>query len=206
MARYNGPKGKLARRFGMNVFEAPKYDRLLARRSKPPGQHGDKQFHKKQSDYSLQLQEKQKVRFMYGLQEKQFRRTFDLAAKQKGITGDNLLILLERRLDNVVFRAGFAHTRMQARQMVNHGHLLVNNRRVDIPSSRIKAGDIVSIADKSKSKKMAAGIIEDNPVFHYPEWLTVEKEKQSFTVTRLPLRDDVTKDINEHLIVEFYSK
>ncbi|PIE57506.1 MAG: 30S ribosomal protein S4 [Desulfobulbus propionicus] len=206
MARFTGPKGKLVRRFGMNVFESPKYDRLLARRTNPPGQHGDKQMRKKQSDYALQLQEKQKVRHIYGLLEKQFRRTFDQAAKQKGVTGTNLLVLLERRLDNVVFRAGFAATRMQARQMVSHGHLLVNGRRVDIPSYKIKADDVVSAAQKKKSKQLIAGIIEDNPVVRSPEWLSVEKDQQRLTVTRLPMRDDVTKDINEQLIVELYSK
>ena len=206
MARYTGPKGKLVRSFGINVFESPKYDRLLLRRNKPPGQHGDKQMRKKQSDYAIQLQEKQKVRHIYGVLEKQFRKTFDLAAKQKGVTGDNLLVLLERRLDNAVFRAGFAATRMQARQMVNHGHLLVNGKRVDIPSYKIKPGDVISAAQKDKSKLMLTNIINDTPVVSYPEWLAVEKDQQRFSVSRMPIRDDVTRDINEQLIVELYSK
>ncbi len=206
MARYTGPKGKLVRSFGINVFESPKYDRLLLRRNKPPGQHGDKQMRKKQSDYAIQLQEKQKVRHIYGVLEKQFRKTFDLAAKQKGVTGDNLLVLLERRLDNAVFRAGFAATRMQARQMVNHGHLMVNGKRVDIPSYKIKPGDVISAAQKDKSKLMLTNIINDTPVVSYPEWLAVEKDQQRFSVSRMPIRDDVTRDINEQLIVELYSK
>ncbi len=206
MARFTGPKGKLVRRFGANVFESPKYDRLLVERNKPPGQHGDKMIRRKKSDYALQLEEKQKLRHMYGLLEKQFHRTFDLAAKQKGVTGENLLVLLERRLDNVVFRAGFAYTRSQARQMVNHGHLQVNGARVDIPSYRIKPGDIVTVSEKEKSKKMVAAIIADNPVFNYPEWLAVEPEQLRFTISRMPQRDDVTRDINEQLIVELYSK
>ncbi len=206
MARYTGPRGKLVRRFGMNVFEAPKYNDLLARRNKPPGQHGDKQQRKKPSDYAIQLEEKQKVRNIYGLLEKQFRRTFDLASKQKGVTGDNLLVLLERRLDNVVFRAGFAATRMQARQMVNHGHMLVNGKRVDIPSYKIEMGDVVTVAAKDKSKKMVVRNIEENPVAQYPDWLAVEKDQQTFSVSRMPTRDDITRDINEQLIVELYSK
>ncbi len=206
MARYTGPKGKLVRRFGMNVFESSKYNDLLARRNKLPGQHGDKQRRKKQSDYALQLVEKQKVRHIYGLLEKQFRLTFDQASKQKGVTGENLLFLLERRLDNVVFRAGFAATRMQARQIVNHGHMLVNGKKVNIPSYKIKVGDVISVSNREKSKKMITANIEDNPAVQHPEWLTVEKDQQTFTVNRMPVRDDISRDINEQLIVELYSK
>ncbi len=206
MARYTGPKGKLVRRFGMNVFESSKYNNLLVRRNKPPGQHGDKQGRKKQSDYALQLVEKQKVRHIYGLLEKQFRRAFDQASKQKGVTGENLLFLLERRLDNVVFRAGFAATRMQARQIVNHGHMLVNGKKVNIPSYKIKVGDVISVSGREKSKKMIAANIEDNPAAQHPEWLAVEKDQQTFTVNRMPVRDDISRDINEQLIVELYSK
>ncbi|PID76921.1 MAG: 30S ribosomal protein S4 [Deltaproteobacteria bacterium] len=206
MARYTGPKGKLVRRFGMNVFESPKYNNLLVRRNKPPGQHGDKQQRKKQSDYALQLVEKQKVRHVYGLLEKQFRRTFDQASRQKGVTGENLLVLLERRLDNVVFRAGFAATRMQARQIVNHGHMLVNGKKVNIPSYKIKPGDIITVSGREKSKKMIAANIEDNPAAQSPEWLAVDKNQQTFSVSRMPVRDDISKDLNEQLIVELYSK
>ncbi|PIE56341.1 MAG: 30S ribosomal protein S4 [Desulfobulbus propionicus] len=206
MARYTGAKGKLVRRFGMNLFESPKYDRLLLRRSTPPGQHGDKQQRKKLSDYALQLQEKQKLRHSYGLLEKQFRRTFDLAAKQKGVTGDNLLILLERRLDNAVYRAGFAATRMQARQMVNHGHLLVNGHRADIPSYRIKAGDVITVKEKAKSKQLVTDNLVATQAFQHPGWLTVEGDQHRFSVSRLPLAEDVTAPINVQLIVELYSK
>ncbi|PIE72378.1 MAG: 30S ribosomal protein S4 [Deltaproteobacteria bacterium] len=206
MARYTGPKGKLVRRFGLNVFESPKYNNLLLRRNKPPGQHGDKQQRRKQSDYALQLIEKQKVRHIYGLLEKQFRRAFYQAARQKGVTGENLLILLESRIDNVVFRAGFAVTRMQARQMVNHGHIRVNGKKVDIPSYKVKAGDVITISSREKSKKLVSANIEENPVAQYPEWLAVEKDQQTFTVSRMPVRDDITRDINEQLIVELYSK
>ncbi|MBN1957570.1 MAG: 30S ribosomal protein S4 [Desulfuromonadales bacterium] len=206
MAKFTGPKGKLVRRFGSNIFDSPKYDRLLERKNHPPGQHGDKQQRRKLSDYGLQLLEKQKLKSCYGLLEKQFRRTFDRASQQKGITGDNLLRLLETRLDNTVFRAGFGTTRMQARQLINHGHLQVNGRRVTIPSFQVKSGDVVSVRNTEKSRQLVAKNILSSPRFQQPNWVEVSSEKQQFAVQRLPARDEINVDINEQLIIELYSK
>ncbi|MDX2480278.1 MAG: 30S ribosomal protein S4 [Desulfuromusa sp.] len=206
MAKFTGPKGKLVRRFGSNIFENPKYDRLLARRSDPPGQHGPKQQRKKVSEYGLQLIEKQKLKSGYGLLEKQFRKTFERAAQQKGVTGSNLLILLETRLDNAVFRAGFGSTRIQARQLVNHGHLKVNGRRVDIPSYQVKTGDVVSVRDSDKSRTLLARTIEDSPRFHQSGWIAADPERQIFSIQHLPQREEIRSGVNEQLIIELYSK
>lgn len=206
MAKFTGPKGKLVRRFGSNIFENPKYDRLLARKEHPPGQHGNQKQRRKVSEYGLQLIEKQKLKNGYGLLEKQFRRTFEKASQKKGITGDNLLQLLETRLDNAVFRAGFGTTRMQARQLVNHGHLQVNGRRVDIPSYQLKVGDVISVKNAERSKNLVAKNIESSPRFHQSNWVAIEQDQQSFRVQRLPQRDDIRTEVNEQLIIELYSK
>ncbi|MCW8859777.1 MAG: 30S ribosomal protein S4 [Deltaproteobacteria bacterium] len=206
MAKFTGPKGKLVRRFGSNIFETPKYDRLLAQKKHPPGQHGVKQQRKKISDYGLQLIEKQKLKNSYGLLEKQFRRTFEKASQQKGITGDNLLRLLETRLDNAVFRAGFGSTRMQARQLVNHGHLRVNGRRVDIPSYQVKVGDVVSVRDRDKSRTLVTRNIDSSPRYHQSSWVAIDQDNQTFHVQHLPQREDTRLEINEQLIIELYSK
>lgn len=206
MAKYTGPKGKLVRRFGVNIFGNDKYDRLLDRRSHPPGQHGAAQTRRKQSDYALQLMEKQKLRYSYGLLEKQFRRVFRRAQQMHGVTGENLLQLLETRLDTVVFRAGFGRTMMQARQMVNHGHFKVNGKRVDISSYRLRVGDVVTVRDTATSRALATRCLMENPRQAEVPWLTVELQKQQVTVERLPARDEIDSPSNEKLIVELYSK
>ena len=206
MAKFTGPKGKLIRRFGVNIYGNPKYDRLLERRSHGPGQHGPNQARRKVSDYGQQLVEKQKLRHTYGLLEKQFRRTFRKAQQMCGVTGDNLLGLLETRLDSIAFRAGFGCTLMQARQLVNHGHLKVNGRRVDIASYRVRVGDMISIRDSSSSRELAARYLVENPRFDGAEWLTVDQKEMTVAVNRLPQRDEIQVAANEQMIVELYSK
>lgn len=206
MAKFTGPKGKLVRRFGVNIFNNPKYDRLLERRSHGPGQHGPGSVRRKVSDYAQQLIEKQKLRNTYGLLEKQFRRTFRKAQQMRGVTGDNLMILLETRFDTIAFRAGFGCTLMQARQLVNHGHLNVNGRRVDIASYRIKIGDIITVRDAVASRVLITRYLVENPRFGGAQWLTVNQQALSVTVNRLPQRDEIQGTVNEQLIVELYSK
>ena len=165
------------------------------------------QMRRKKSDYGIQLNEKQKVKFIYGILEKQFRAYYEHAAAAPGRTGDNLLIAVERRLDNVVYRMGFAMTRRQARQLVNHGHFLVNGRKVDIPSYQVKAGDSVEVAENSRSSPIFKRLTgSDAPMFLLPEWMTREKNALKGTVTRLPAREDIDVPVEEHLIVELYSK
>jgi small subunit ribosomal protein S4 len=206
MAKFTGPKGKLVRRFGVNIYGNPKYDRLLERRSHGPGQHGPNQARRKVSDYGQQLVEKQKLRHTYGLLEKQFRRTFRKAQQMRGVTGDNLLNLLETRLDSIAFRAGFGCTLMQARQLVNHGHLKVNGRRVDIASFRVRVGDLITVRDSSASRELASRYLMENPRFDSAEWLTIDQKELSVTVNRLPQRDEIQVAANEQMIVELYSK
>lgn len=165
-----------------------------------------KQSRKKQSEYGIQLNEKQKVKFIYGLLEKQFRKYYVMASKQAGITGQNLLQILESRLDNVVFRLGLANTRKEARQIVNHGHILVNGAKVDIPSYLVKAGDVVAVREKSKSSARMKEIVEANEKRVIPKWLSMDKNKLEGKVLQLSDRDDIDYDVAEHLIVELYSK
>ncbi len=206
MAKFTGPKGKLVRRFGVNIYGNPKYDRLLERRSHGPGQHGPSSVRRKVSDYAQQLIEKQKLRNTYGLLEKQFRRVFRKAQQMRGVTGDNLLLLLETRLDTLAFRAGFGCTLMQARQLVNHGHLQVNGRRVDIASYRVKTGDVITIRDSEASRALVTRYLMENPRFSGAEWLTVDQQALKVTVNRMPQRDEIHGTANEQLIVELYSK
>lgn len=206
MAKFTGPKGKLVRRFGVNIFGNPKYDRLLERRSHGPGQHGPSGGRRKVSDYAQQLIEKQKLRNSYGLLEKQFRRVFRKAQQMRGVTGDNLLVLLETRLDTVAFRAGFGCTLVQARQLVNHGHLMVNGRRVDIASCRVKPGDVITVRDSEASRTLATRYLMENPRFAGANWITVDPQALTVTVNRLPQRDEIAGPANEQLIVELYSK
>ena len=211
MARYTGPVCKLCRREGQKLFlkgqkcyteKCP-----VDRRSYPPGQHGPSQARRrKQSDYATQLREKQKVKRMYGLPEKQFRQLFEAAANQGGVTGENLLVLLESRLDNVIFRMGFASSRNQARQIVRHGHVEVNGHRVDIPSYRVKAGDEISIGSSSKDMLPVEAALEARTRPSLVEWLTLDEKNRVGRVTRIPTRQDVTMPVNEQLIVELYSK
>jgi len=200
MARYTGPAYKKARRVGFSVSETGKE---LARRPYGPGQHGQDRKGKL-SDYGTQLKEKQKVRFMYGLNERQFRKTFEEAAKMKGIQGTNFLRLLESRLDNLVYRTGFATTRRGARQLVNHGHVTVNGKKVNIPSYRCKPGDIISLkADDKNLKVVAEALSKTNKRV---EFIHYDEGKMESTYVRLPERNELNADINEPLIVEFYNK
>jgi len=205
MAKFTGPKGKIVRRFSENIYGNPKFDRLLEKRNYPPGQHGNGgKFRRRVSDYGIHLREKQKLRYTYLLLERQFHNYFAKADKMQGMTGVNLLQLLERRLDTVIYRMGFARTIMQSRQFVNHGHIKVNGRKVDIPSFLVKQGDVVEI--KEKSRNMIA-ILEamDASASVYP-WLQVEREKFMGTYLDIPLRDQIPVNIDERLIVEYYSK
>ena len=165
------------------------------------------QMRKKKSEYGIQLNEKQKVKFIYGILEKQFHSYYEAAAAAPGKTGDNLLINVERRLDNVVYRMGFAMTRRQARQLVNHGHFTVNGKKVDIPSYQVKGGDVVEVAENSRSSEVFKRLTgQDAPIFLLPAWLEREKNGLKGTVTRLPAREDIDIPVEEHLIVELYSK
>ena len=205
MAKSNTAKGKLVRKFGENIFGNPKYDRLLNRKPYNPGQHGQTR-RAKLSNYGIQLREKQKIKFMYGLLEKQFRLTFQRAEKLKGETGTNMLQLLESRLDNVVHRLGFAISRSAARQLVSHKHILLNGRVANIPSLIVKPGDVISV--KARSKKMDCII---DSIKHIKgdidlPWLSLDKAKMSGTFVSLPERDDMNLTVNEQLVVELYSK
>ena len=199
MARYTGSTYRKSRRLGFSILENGKE---LARKPYAPGQHGADRH--KLSDYGIQLQEKQKVRFMYGLNEKQFRKTFDEAAKIKGVHGENFLRLLESRLDNLVYRIGFATTRKGARQLVNHGHVTVNGKKVDIPSYRVKPGDVISIKDNDKELKIVKSSLE--ATHNRAEFITFDEKKLEATYVRYPERSELNADINESLIVEFYNR
>lgn len=200
MARYTGSSYKQARRVGFSITETGKE---LAKRPYGPGQHG-KDRKGKLSDYGVQLKEKQKVRFMYGLNERQFRKTFDEAAKLQGIHGTNFLRLLESRLDNLVYRAGFASTRRGARQLVNHGHVTVNGKKVDIPSYRVKVGDVISLKEDDKNLKVVDEAL--SKISKRVDFITYDENKKEATFVRLPERNELNADINEALIVEFYNK
>ena len=205
MARYTGPRAKLCRKFGENIFGTAKYDKILNKRKFPPGQHG-RTMRRKPSDYSIHLREKQKMRNIYCLLEKQFSNYFVKASKMGGVTGDNLLIFLERRLDNTVYRLGFATTRMQARQFVNHGHFMVNGRKVDIPSFLCKAGDIIEVRPGSRSMKMLTDAMDNTETTSPYSWLTVDKENMRGQFETIPAAADIPNTVDLRLIVEFYSK
>jgi len=199
MSRYTGPSWKLSRRLGYSLSGTEKE---IARRPYAPGQHGQKR--KKLSEYGVQMQEKQKVRFTYGVSEKQFKKTYNEAAKMAGKQGVNFLKLLESRLDNVVYRIGFASTRAQARQLVAHGHVTVDGKKVDIASYRVQPGQVVSLKDASKNLVVVKAALEGN--FSRKEYVTFDENSMSGTFVRLPERDEFLKDINEQLIVEYYSR
>ncbi len=206
MSRFRGPKGKIVRRFGINVYGNPKFDRLLSRRPVAPGMHGAKNSRKKVSDYGLQLTEKQKLKYTYGMGERQFRVVFARAQKQKGITADNLLILLETRFDNIVYRMGIAPTRDAAKQLITHGHLKINDRRVSIPSFHVRADDEISVKDSVRSKALVQRFSEENSDREVPEWLSIDKEQLKGKLVRPPLRSEIQSVANEQLVVELYSK
>lgn len=208
MARYTGPSCRLCRREGTELFlkgERCFTDKCgIKRRSYPPGQHGQGRI--KVSDYGVQLREKQKVRRIYGILEKQFRGYFELADRMKGVTGENLLFLLERRLDNVIYRLGFATSRTEARQLVRHGHFLLNGRKVNIPSLQAKPGDVLQIREKSRKIASVNESLEGVVRRGIPQWLELDKDAAKGTVKMLPVREDITMPIQEQLIVELYSK
>ena len=202
MSRYTGPTTRINRRFGMALFPANK---AFERRTYPPGQHGPS-FRRKVSDYGQGLIEKQKLRLMYGLTEKQFRNMFERAKSKKGVTGEVFLTMLETRLDNVVYRMGFAKTRQAARQFVNHGHLLVNGKKVDIPSYAVASGDIIGVREKTSSRQVATKNLEGSQYHPAPPWVEVNIDSLQGTVSRLPQADELEQSINVQLVVEFYSR
>jgi small subunit ribosomal protein S4 len=208
MARYTGAKCKLCRREGTKLMlkgvKCTTAKCILEQRDFAPGQHGS--MRKKLSDYGVQLREKQKLKRLYGMLEKQFRLTFQKASRMKGVTGDNLLRLLESRLDNVVFRAGLSTSRDGARQLIRHKHILVNNRRVDIPSFHVKEKDIIQVVDREKSKVLVKENIEKTKSWEVPEWLYSNRKASSVEVLRLPEREEITVPVQEQLVVELYSK
>ena len=205
MAKSTIAKGKLVRKFGENIFGNPKYDRLLNRKPYNPGQHGQAR-RAKLSNYGVQLREKQKIKFMYGLLEKQFRLTFQKAEKLKGETGTNMLQLLESRLDNVVHRLGFAISRPAARQLVSHKHILLNGKVANIPSLIVKPGDVISVKEKSKKMDCIIDSIKHIKGDIELPWLSLDKAKMSGIFVSLPEREDMKLTFNEQLVVELYSK
>jgi small subunit ribosomal protein S4 len=204
MARYTGPKVKISRRLGVNIFENEKGRKALEKRPYPPGEHG-RSRRRQPSEYSIQLQEKQKAKHIYGLLERQFENLYKEANRAKGVTGETLLRFLEQRLDNIVFRAGWARTRPQARQFVNHGMVDVNGKRVDIPSYRVRKGDVISLRDKPRSMIVIRHNLDTSDAI-VPAWLETGDGGFAVTVVDLPRRDQIDVPVREQLIVELYSK
>ena len=204
MARYKGPRARICRRLEYPVFESPRFTAI--RKNYPPGQHGPSRRRSKLSNYGIQLREKQRIKYLYGVLEKQFRNYFKKAIIKKGPTGHNLLIMLESRLDNTVYRLGLASTRRAARQLINHKHFLVNNKVVNIPSYLLSDGDIIQVRDRSKRfnvfQDSMRRIQGDNPV----PWLTIDKSKLNGIFNNTPDRDEIPETVNEQLVVELYSK
>ncbi|WP_298514310.1 30S ribosomal protein S4 [uncultured Kordia sp.] len=201
MARYTGPKTKIARKFGEAIFGD---DKSFDKRNYPPGQHGNNRRRGKKSEYAIQLMEKQKAKYTYGILERQFRNLFDRANRSKGITGEVLLQLCESRLDNVVYRMGISPTRSGARQLVSHRHITVNGEKVNIPSYTLKAGDVVGVREKSKSLDVIDRSLAN--ASHVYEWITWNGEKKEGTYVSIPERLQIPENIKEQLIVELYSK
>jgi small subunit ribosomal protein S4 len=206
MASYHGPKARVQRRFGEVLVPRPKYARILEKRAYPPGDHGkEKQFRSgRRSDYGLQLNEKQKLSFIYNVREKQLRRYFLAARQIKGNTGANLLSLLERRLDNLVYRAGFAATIWAARQMVNHGHILINGSRVNIPSYSVNPGEVISLVEKMRKNPHVVESMESTA--YAPQFMSVDVNTASATLMRVPERGEIQIPVDEQLVVEFYTR
>ncbi|HZT23675.1 MAG TPA: 30S ribosomal protein S4 [Verrucomicrobiae bacterium] len=202
MARYTGPRVRISRRFGTPIFGPTKY---LERRNYGPGVHGPKS-RRKVTDYGLGLIEKQKLKAYYGLLERQFRGVYEKALKRRGVTGEQMLQILETRLDNVVYHLGFANTRAAARQMVTHGHILVNGRKVNIPSFALKVHHVVEVRHHNVSRQMAAKSLELATSRPVPEWLLLDKENLKGTVLRIPTREEIQPIANEQAVVEFYSR
>ncbi len=201
MARYTGPKTKIARKFGEAIFGD---DKSFERRNYPPGQHGNNRRRGKKSEYAIQLMEKQKAKYTYGVLERQFRNMFEKATRAQGITGEVLLQLCESRLDNVVFRMGLANSRRGARQLVSHRHITVNGQQVNIPSYQLKAGDVVGVREKSKSLEVIQNSLTNNSKVY--EWITFNNDTKQGTFVSVPARIQIPENINEQFIVELYSK
>jgi small subunit ribosomal protein S4 len=201
MARYTGPKSKIARKFRDPIFGP---DKTLAKKNYPPGMHGPSKRKRKQSEYAVQLMEKQKAKYTYGILERQFRKMFEKAAAMKGITGENLLMLCEARLDNVVYRLGVANSRAGARQLVSHKHILVNGEVVNIPSYHLRSGDKISIREKSKSLTVIVSSLGSTTMKY--DWLTWESNTMTGTFISAPHREQIPENIREQLIVELYNK
>jgi small subunit ribosomal protein S4 len=202
MARYTGPRVRISRRFGLPIFGPSKY---LERRNYGPGVHGPKS-RRKHTDYGLGLIEKQKLRYYYGLMERQFRGVYEKALKRRGVTGEQMLQILETRLDNVVYHLGFANTRAAARQMVSHGHITVNGRKVDVPSFGLKVNDAIVVKSSNVSRQLATKNLEIATSRAVPDWLSLSKEEFKGTVMRIPTRDEIQPIANEQAVVEFYSR
>src|SRR5271154_213607 len=202
MARYTGPRVRISRRFGIPIFGPTKY---LERRNYGPGVHGPKS-RRKTTDYGLGLIEKQKLRYYYGLMERQFRGVYEKALRRRGVTGEQMLQILETRLDNVVFHLGLANTRAAARQMVGHGHITVNGRKVGIPSYALKVNDVIEVKNNNVSRQLATKGLEVATSRSVPEWLLLDKENFKATVMRVPPRDEIQPIANEQAVVEFYSR
>jgi len=202
MARYTGPRVRISRRFGIPIFGPSKY---LERRNYGPGVHGPKS-RRKHTDYGLGLIEKQKFRYYYGLMERQFRGVYEKALRRRGVTGEQMLQILETRLDNVVFHLGFANTRAAARQMVNHGHITVNGRKASIASYALKVNDVIAVKNNTVSRQLATKNLEVAMSRAVPDWLSLNKEEFKGTVMRVPTRDEIQPIANEQAVVEFYSR
>jgi small subunit ribosomal protein S4 len=202
MARYTGPRTRISRRFGIPIFGPSKY---LDRRNYGPGVHGQKS-RRKTTEFALALMEKQKLRHYYGLMEKQFRGVYEKAVRRRGVTGEQMLQILETRLDNVVFQMGFATTRAQARQVVGHGHVKVNSRKVDISSYALKVGDVIEVKDSNVSKQLVTKAMESSTSRVVPDWLSVDRNAFKGVVMRVPTREEIQPIANEQAVVEFYSR
>ena len=204
MARYKGPRVRISRRFGQPIFGPSKY---LERRDYPPGVHGPKSARRRKlSDYGAHLLEKQKLRYQYGLLERQFRRIFEIASKRRGNTGETLLQLLETRLDNVVYRIGFTTTRPFARQLVSHGHVRVNGRKVNVASFNVKPGDVIEVKAIAASQAIVSKSLESAQIRPMPEWISFNRDAMRAQMMRLPTRQDIQPIANEQMVVEFYSR
>jgi small subunit ribosomal protein S4 len=202
MARYTGPRTRISRRFGVPIFGPSKY---IERRQYGPGVHGPKS-RRKVTDYALGLIEKQKLRYYYGLLERQFRGVYERALRQRGVTGETMLQILETRLDNVIFHLGFANTRPGARQMVSHGHVKVNGRKVNVPSYALRVNDVIEVKENNVSRQMATRGLESATSRAVPDWLSLSRDAFKGTVVRIPSRDEIQPIANERAVVEFYSR
>jgi small subunit ribosomal protein S4 len=203
MARYTGPKDRIARRFLTPIFGS---SRALERRAYPPGQHGLRAGRRKKSEYAVALGEKQKLKYQFGVLEKQFRGYYEEAGRRRGVTGEILLQLLELRLDNVCYRLGFGNTRQAARQLVGHGHVLVNGKRLDVPSYTVKPGDVIKLGGKPSSQQLGLRMLDLTQAVPMKDWVTIDRENMEGTVARLPDMEDIDPLVNVQLIVELYSR